>query len=64
MEMGIRKHDTIKRGEYRTRAPLADELLDLAAESSRLTARLGTLSERIRQAETAKAARGGTPEAA
>lgn len=54
--MTLSKYHQPKREPYRTRAPLADELLDLAAESSRLTAKIGTLSERIRQMEMGKAA--------
>lgn len=56
--MALLKMHQPKREAYKTRAPLADELLDLTAEMSRLTAHAGALSERIRNLE---AKRSGTP---
>lgn len=49
--MALLKMHQPKREAYKTRAPLADELLDLTAEMSRLTATAGAISERIRTLE-------------
>lgn len=50
--MALLKMHQPKREAYKTRAPLADELLDLTAELSRLTMSAGALSERLRRMET------------
>jgi hypothetical protein len=50
--------------EYRSRAQLADRLLDIVAQQHTLNQQVGAISEEVRRLETRKAARDGNPEAA
>ena len=63
--MTLTKNHQPVREPYASRAPLADELLDILAEASRVVQRAGEMSERVRAIEgellRARATKRGTP---